>query len=72
MHPVATHGGNPRGRERRVRDRVLVLVAGAHIDRTAVRRWHRILSDAVARRGTTPWPDDTRPELLPLLPRLSL
>ena len=53
MHPVATHGGNPRGRERRVRDRVLVLVAGAHIDRAAVRRWHRILSDAVARRYPT-------------------
>ena len=51
MHPVATHRGNPRGRERRVRDRVLVLMAGAHIDRTAVQRWeHRILSDAVARR----------------------
>jgi hypothetical protein len=53
LHPVATHGGNPRGRERRVRDRVLVLVAGAHIDRAAVRRWHRILSDAVARRYPT-------------------
>ena len=28
-----------------------MLMAGAHIDRTAVQRWeHRILSDAVARR----------------------
>ena len=37
--------------QRRDRDRVLVLMAGAHIDRTAVQRWeHRILSDAVARR----------------------
>jgi chorismate mutase len=64
LHPVATHRGNPRGRERRVRDRVLVLMAGAHIDRTAVQRWeHRILSDAVARRYDAVARHATRPEL---------